>query len=98
MPVSTDRDFSRMAAPVLERVASDPALGPFRRLSTSELEALIYCILRHFTLWSQGANHQTSISISLLRNICFIRSIHPRDASNLIYTIRDCVQAEVRLD
>ena len=53
MPISIDRDFARMASPIVVRVAADACLLHVRKLAPSELEALIYCILRHFSLWTE---------------------------------------------
>jgi hypothetical protein len=53
MPISIDRDFARMASPIVVRVAADACLLHVRKLAPSEMEALIYCILRHFSLWTE---------------------------------------------
>jgi hypothetical protein len=114
MLISIDRDFARMASPIVVRVAADPCLLHVRKLAPSELEALIYCILRHFSLWteqqagprlhrqqpleSEGEIQQMDVCIALIQNVCFVRSIPLFEASGLVYAIRDCILANFRLE
>jgi hypothetical protein len=114
MPISIDRDFARMASPIVVRLAADACLLHVRKLAPSELEALIYCILRHFSLWtaqqasprlnrqqpfdSEGEIQQMAVCVALIQNVCFVRSIPLFEASGLVYAIRDCVIEDFRLE
>ena len=96
--ISVDRDFERVAAPTVERISQDACLEHVRKLPASELEALIYCILRNFSRWSDGDTPQLDACLALLRNSCFIRSIPLFEAAGLLYTIRDCTLDLHRID
>lgn len=89
--LSVDRDFVRVAAPTVDRVAQDPCLEHVRKLPSSELEAMIYCILRHFVRWSSGEILQLDSCCTLIENICFVRSVPRFEAACLLYAIRDNV-------
>jgi hypothetical protein len=91
MTFSVDRDFVRVTAPTVDRVAQDPCLEHIRKLPASELEALIYCILRHFARWSSGEILQLDACNTLIGNICFVRSVPRFEAACLVYAIRDNV-------
>ena len=91
LSVSLDRDFARIAGPTIERVLRDPCLEHLRRLPASELEALIYCTLRHLSRWVSGEPQQTSASATLITNLCFVRSVPLFEASCLLYALRDTV-------
>lgn len=88
---SVDRDFVRVTAPTVDRVAQDSCLEHVRKLPASELEALTYCILRHFVRWSSGEILQLDACSTLISNICFVRSVPLFEAACLLYAIRDNV-------
>jgi len=87
--LSVDRDFARVAAPTVDRVAQDPCLEHVRKLPASELEAMIYCILRHYVRWCGGEIPQLDACAALIYNMCFIRSVPRFEAACLLYAIRD---------
>lgn len=89
--ISLDRDFPRLAAPTVERVAQDPCLEHLRRLPASEMEALIYCILRHYFAWANGDVRQMDACATLIGNVCFVRSLPLFEASGLLYALRDII-------
>ena len=86
-----------MASAIVARVNADPCVVHVRKLAASELEALIYCILRHVSLWSDGEVQQVDLCVALIQNVCFIRSIPLFEASDLVYAIRDSVLEDFRL-
>ena len=95
---SVDRDFVRVTAPTVDRVAQDPCLEHVRKLPASELEALIYCILRHYVRWSRGEILQLEACSTLIGNICFVRSVPRFEAACLLYAIRDTVSGIDRME
>lgn len=88
----------RLAAPTVARVAQDSCLEHVRKLPASELEALIYCILRDFVRWSAGEILQLDSCCALIENICFIRSVPRFEASCLLYALRDNVLEAERVE
>ena len=95
---SVDRDFERVAAPTVERVTQDPCLEHFRKLPASELEALIYCVLRHFARWASGETLQLDACAALIANLCFVRSVPVFEASFLLYAMRDSLSEIDRME
>jgi hypothetical protein len=91
LPISLDRDFARIADPMVERVAQDSCLEHLRKLPSSELEALIYCTLRCFSRSLAGESGQISACAALTANLCFVRSVPLFEASCLLYALRDSV-------
>ena len=98
MPISIDREFSRIVKPIVERVQADAALLHAGQVPPSEMEALIYCILRHFAGWSEGKAQQLDVCVALIQNVCFVRSIPLFEAAEVVYAIRDCVTEDLRLE
>lgn len=95
--ISVDRDFPRVAAPTVERVGHDPCLEHIRKLPVSELEAFIYCVLRHFSRWAEGEVQQLAACAALIGNICFVRSVPLFEAACLLYAIRENVIGTYRM-
>jgi hypothetical protein len=91
--IPVDRVFQLAALPIIGRVAQDPCLEHVRRLPASELEAFIYCVLRHFSRWSAGDVQQLETCATLIGNICFVRSVPLLEAACLLYAIRENVIA-----
>ncbi len=91
LSVSLDRDFARIAGPATERVLQDPCLEHLRKLPAAELEALLYCTLRHLSRWLSGEAQQTDACSTLITNLCFVRSVPLFEASGLLYALRDSV-------
>ncbi len=82
----------------MERVIQDPCLEHLRKLPHSELEALIYCTLRHLSRWLKGEAQQTNACATLIYNLCFVRSVPLFEASCLLYALRDSVVEVDKLD
>lgn len=95
---SVDRNFTLVTAPTIERVAVDSCLEHVRKLPAPELEALIYCILRHFVRWSRGEIQQLPSCVALISNLCFVRSVPLFEAACLLYAIRDCLSDIDRME
>lgn len=98
VPISLERDFARIAAPTVERAANDPCLEHARKLPAAELEALLYCILRHYARWITGEVRQMDACIALIGNLCFVRSVPLFEAAELIYSLRDSVSDVQRVE
>lgn len=98
MPISIDREFARIVKPIVERVHADAALLHAGQVPPSEMEALIYCVLRHFDGWSQGKPQQLDVCVALIQNVCFVRSIPLFEAAEVLYAIRDCVMEDLKLE
>jgi hypothetical protein len=90
--ISLDRDFARVAAPTVERVAQDPCLEHFRKLPSAEVEALLYCVLRHYFGRMGGDVRQMEACVRLLADVCFIRSAPLFEAATLLYSLRDVLR------
>lgn len=96
--ISVDRDFARLTPLIAERVAADPCLERVRSLPVSEFEALLYCILRHFSRWCEHDEEQMEACTTLIENVCFVRSVPRFEAASLVYAIRDSVLDIFRLE
>jgi hypothetical protein len=98
MPISINGDFASVASTIVELVAADDSLEHVRKLRRTELEAMIYCILRHFARWRDGDLKQVDVCVALMQNVCFVHSIPLFESSGLVYAIRDRVLEDIRIE